>query len=162
MHAFLIGCHFWQQTQADLATLDGVIHELYAVISGPAGQKRDWDRFRALFSPGARLVATSVKEDGTLRRTPISPEDYIRLSGPYLEKNGFFEKEIARKVERWESLAQVFTTYESRHLAGDKDPFERGINSLQLTFDGKRWWVESLVWLGEGPKAKLTKEFLPQ
>jgi hypothetical protein len=33
------------------------------VISGPAG-KRNWDRFRSLFAPGARLIANGVRPTG--------------------------------------------------------------------------------------------------
>ena len=35
----------------DVATIDGVIGALYGAISGPQGEKRNWDRFRALFHP---------------------------------------------------------------------------------------------------------------
>src|SRR5688572_26940736 len=38
----------------DVATMDAIVAALYDVISGPAGQKRNWDRFRSLFVPGAR------------------------------------------------------------------------------------------------------------
>jgi hypothetical protein len=40
---------------ADVASIDAIITAAYDVISGPAGQKRDWDRERSLFIPGACL-----------------------------------------------------------------------------------------------------------
>ena len=39
---------------ADVASPDAIIAALYDVISGPAGQPRDWNRFRSLFAPGAK------------------------------------------------------------------------------------------------------------
>jgi len=40
---------------ADVASIDAILAALYDVISGPAGQTRNWDRMRSLFVPGARL-----------------------------------------------------------------------------------------------------------
>ena len=39
----------------DVTSIDAIITAAYAVISGPAGKKRDWDRERSLYYPGARL-----------------------------------------------------------------------------------------------------------
>jgi hypothetical protein len=33
---------------ADVASIDSIISALYDVISGPAGKKRDWDRFSGI------------------------------------------------------------------------------------------------------------------
>ena len=43
---------------ADVESIDAIIAALYDVISGPIGEKRDWDRFRSLFVPDARLIPT--------------------------------------------------------------------------------------------------------
>jgi integrase len=68
-------------------------------------------------------------------------EDYISSSGPFLEKNGFFETEIGRKTEQYGNIVHVFSTYESKRTLKDEKPCMRGINSFQLWYDGKRWWV---------------------
>ena len=47
---------------ADVASPDAILAAVYEVISGPAGQARDWDRFRSLYLPGARLVPTGPKK----------------------------------------------------------------------------------------------------
>ena len=44
---------------ADVESIDAIITAAYDVISGPAGKKRDWDRERSLFIPGARLIPTT-------------------------------------------------------------------------------------------------------
>src|SRR5438552_3869598 len=44
----------------DVASADAIVAALYDVISGPAGQKRNWDRFKSLFAPGARLIPTGL------------------------------------------------------------------------------------------------------
>ena len=143
---------------ADTKTLDSTVKALYEVISGAAGQERDWNRFRNLFAEGARLIPTYQR--GKLPRTTnLNAENYVTKAGPALLKDGFFESEIGRKVERYGPIAQVFSTYESKLKVGEK-PFERGINSIQLTFDGKRWWVQTVLWAGESTAGPIPKMFL--
>ena len=149
---------------ADVASPDAILAALYDVISGPAGQKRDWDRFRSLFTPGARLIPTGPRPgeagDGFGARV-LTAEDYITRASTYLETNGFFEKEIARRTERFGNILHAFSTYESRHKADDPAPFSRGINSIQLFYDGKRWWVVTIFWQAETPETPIPKEYLP-
>ena len=144
----------------DVASLDAIIAALYDVISGPAGQKRNWDRMRALFFPGARLIPAVYRRDSTPTLRTLSVEDYITRAGPGLETNGFFEKEIARRLERYGGVVHVFSTYESRRTLADPQPFARGINSIQLWFDGKRWWIVTIYWEGERPDNPIPPAYL--
>jgi len=129
---------------ADVASVDAIVKAAYDVISGPAGKKRDWDRERSLFIPGARLIPTTAKagqinSDGTITPQVLDVEGFIERSREFFAKAGFFEKEIARRTERFGHIAHVWSTYESRHQADDPEPFMRGINSIQLLNDGDRW-----------------------
>ena len=145
----------------DVATMDSIVAALYDVISGPAGQKRNWDRFRSLFVPGARLIPTGRNpQTGEIASRVRTPEEYITRSAPLLEQNGFFEREISRRTEQFGNIAHLFSTYESRHKAEDEKPFARGINSIQLMNDGKRWWVVTIFWQGEDDKTPLPAEYL--
>lgn len=140
----------------DGASIESLVAATYAVISGPAGQKRDWDRFRALFVEGAFMVPRAVGASGLRRATP---EDYIARSGPILERDGFFEIELARSVRRYGDVAQVFSTYEARQTPGDAQVLFRGINAFQLVHDGQRWRIASLVWQQEGAGLPIPKEY---
>ncbi len=144
---------------ADVTTMDSIIAALYDVISGPPG-KRDWDRFRSLFVPGARLIPTGVRPTGEVGSRVLTPDDYIQRSAPFLEKEGFFEREVSRRTEKFASIAHIFSTYESRHGRDDAKPFARGINSIQMMNDGKRWWIVTVFWQGEDPKNQLPAEYL--
>jgi hypothetical protein len=147
---------------ADVASPDAILAATYDVISGPAGQPRDWDRFRSLFVPGARLIpAVAKKAGGGYETRVITPDEYAQKADAYFQKNGFAEREIARKGERYGNIMQIFSTYESRHDGKDAQPFARGINSFQLFYDGARWWVVTIYWLEETPENPLPKEFLP-
>jgi hypothetical protein len=87
--------------QADVVSPDAIIAAAYDVISGPATQKRDWDRMRSLFYPGARLIRTAPKKEGGMGATSFSTQDYIDRASVYFEKNGFSEKEVGRHTEKW-------------------------------------------------------------
>ncbi|HYE55353.1 MAG TPA: hypothetical protein VD996_10930 [Chitinophagaceae bacterium] len=146
----------------DVSSIDGILAALYDVISGPAGQKRNWDRMRTLFIPEARLIPTGKRPDGTSGRRVLTVEDYISSSGPFLEKNGFFETEIGRKTEQFGGIVHVFSTYESRRAATDAKPFMRGINSIQLWNDGTRWWVVTVFWQNETPETPIPNAYIKQ
>jgi hypothetical protein len=144
---------------ADVSSIDAIIAAVYEVISGPAGKKRDWDRMRSLFVPGARLIPTGTRPTGESGARMLTVEDYVTNAGPYLEREGFFETEIARKTETFGNIAHAFSTYESRHKMEDQ-PFARGINSIQLMNDGKRWWIVTIFWQGEDEKNPLPDRYL--
>lgn len=145
---------------SDVASMESIVAALYDVISGPAGKKRDWDRMRSLFIPGARLIPTGKRQSGEVGSRVLTVEDYINASAKPLEEGGFFEKEIARRTENYGNIAHVFSTYESRRKSDDAKPFARGINSFQLMNDGKRWWIVTVFWQGEGPDNPLPDKYL--
>src|SRR5579883_1378305 len=119
------------QSSGSLDTPEALLQSLYKVISGPAGQKRDWDRMRSLFLPGAKMIgarrAADRSQPVTLRVMDV--EDYIRLSGPVLEQQGFYEYEVARQLDTYGIEAHAFSTYEIKHKMEDATPMTRGINS---------------------------------
>ena len=128
---------------ADLAGIDAAIKAVYAVISGPPGQKRDFDRMRSLFAPGAtlRVIAPKGIRGGSL-------EDYIKRNAEVLEKEGFTERELGRRVEVYGNLAQAWSSYDGATASGSFH--ERGINSLELVRVDGRWLVASILWQEEG------------
>jgi hypothetical protein len=146
---------------ADVASPDAILAACYDVISGPAGQKRDWERFRSLFLPGARLVPSGPQKDGGFFAQVVTPDEYAKFADAHFEKNSFVEKEISRRSERFGNIMHIFSTYASRHDAKDPEPFERGINSFQLFFDGSRWSIVTIYWEAETADNPIPKEFLP-
>src|SRR5947209_1282526 len=117
---------------SDVESIDAIITATYDVISGPAGKKRDWDRMRSLFFPGSRLIPTGPRQSGGYGSRVLTVEEYIERASAAFEKQGFYEREAARKVEMFGQIAHVFSTYESRHAPEDARAFQRGINSIQL------------------------------
>ena len=145
----------------DVATPEAIVAALYDVISGDKGVARDWDRFRSLFHPTARMMPSGVNREGVGVVRSVTPEEYIARSEPLLVGEGFHEREIARRSERFGHIVHVWSTYDSVHSLTDSQPFMRGINSIQLFHDGTRWWIVSVYWQAETPADPLPAEYLP-
>jgi hypothetical protein len=147
----------------DVASIDAIITAAYDGISGRAGEERDWDRERSLFYPGARLIPTAKDagtSDSNLEPQMLEVEDYIARARAYFGTTGFYEKEIARRTEQFGRIAHVWSTYESRHHPDDPEPFMRGVNSIQLFNDGKRWWIVTIYWQHESLEHPLPNKYL--
>ncbi len=146
---------------ADVASIDAIMKAVYDVISGDAGEPRDWDRFRSLFHKDGRLIPTGKNpQTNVFAARAMTPDDYVARNEPFFAKNGFHEREISRKVDQYGNIAQVFSTYHAFRSKTDKEPFLRGINSFQLVNDGKRWWVLTIFWQAETPDNPIPQQYL--
>jgi hypothetical protein len=152
---------------ADVDTIDHLMSALYGVISGPAGQPRNWDRFRSLFLPDGRMGVIRAATPATADKPAFAgdvvlftPDTYVQRDTPFFAKNGFYEHSIANRVEEFGNLATVWSTYKSRHEATDAHPFARGINALQLVHAQGRYWIASIIWDDERDGLKIPEKYL--
>ncbi|HEX3579329.1 MAG TPA: hypothetical protein VHY33_12265 [Thermoanaerobaculia bacterium] len=143
----------------DQLAIESTVLAVYNVISGPAGV-RDWDRFEAVFAPGARLISTKRK-DGTVTANVMTPQEYRTKASAYFNDHGFFERPSNNRIEIFGDIAHVFSTYESRHAASDDKPFARGINSFQLVRSGDDWKVLTIFWEEEDAAHPIPAQYLP-
>lgn len=146
----------------DVRSIDGILVAYYASTSGPAGQARDWARFKSLFLPEAHLIAARPNSADGSGATPfiMTVDNYIASNRTYFEKGGFFDSEVARRTERFGNIASVLSTYASRRIQNAPDPYSRGLNSFQLLFDGKRWWIAAVLWEFERADNPLPERYL--
>ena len=162
---FFISVTLAAQDKIDYSTkvssIDSTVATLYAVISGDKGEARDWNLFKHLFHKEAKLIPIG-KKDNKITVRYMSTEDYINTSGPWLIDNGFHEIEIQRETQTFGNFAHVFSTYESYKSKDDEKPLIRGINSIQLFNDGKRWWIINLHWKQETEKNPIPEIYLPK
>jgi len=143
----------------DVASLDGVMKAFYEVISGPAGQPRQWSRDRTLYIPDIRFVSMSLAKDGKPVAHTMSHQQFVDASDKGLLAGGFYETEIHRNTERFGNIAHIASTYESRWKA-DGPVIARGINSIEAFWDGKRWWIASAIWDEERPDNPIPAQYL--
>lgn len=146
---------------ADVVSIDGIVRAIYDVISGPAGG-RDWDRERSLFLPGALLVPARPLPEGGAVAEVLDVEGYIASRTPLFAAHDVWETEIARQVFVFGNIAHVLSSYELRRSspAGGELPTVRGVNSIQLFNDGKRWWIAAVIWDNERPGVALPENLL--
>ena len=130
---------------ADVQSVDAIIDAYYDVISGPAKQERDWDRFLSLFLPEARFL-TARPVGRRAATVGLSPDQFARFNQKYFEGSGYFETEIHRRVDAFGNIAHVLSTYEARHDRSEPEPYSRGVNSIQLLGNGRRWWIANIMW----------------
>lgn len=142
----------------DVATIDAVMRTFYEVISGPAGQPRDWRRDSSLYIPEVRFVSMS-EQNGRPVANVVNHAQFARQSDPMLLR-GFWEKEIHKVIRRFGNIAHVFSTYEYRS-AENGPVLGRGVNSVQLYWDGTRWWVTNVIWDDERANNPIPRDLLP-
>ncbi len=152
---------------ADVASIDAITTAVYESISGDAGVPRDWDRFRSLFAPGARLmpVASEHGEDGSRTSSvgSMSPDDFVMRTSDSFAQDGFYEVEIGSVTETYGDIAHRFSAYASFFTDDpDEEPFNRGINSFQYLYDGERWWILTIFWQHEPDAGPIPAEYLDE
>jgi len=130
----------------DVSTLDGIIDAYYDVVSGPAGEVPDRERDRTLHYPDALVGLAGTDQDGTPGLRTMTIDGYHDLTGGPRQQ-GFYETEIHRQTQRFGNVVHVWSTYVSS-TEPDAEPYAEGINSIQLFFDGQRWWITS--WIFDG------------
>ena len=145
---------------ADVASVDSIVKAFYDTISGPAGQPRQWGRDKTLYVPGVQFVSMS-EQNGKIAMSVSNHQQYVDRTNDSFVRDGFFEKEIHRVEKRFGNIVHVFSTYEFRAKA-DGPVLGRGVNSIQLVFDGSRWWIASGTWDEERPNNPIPAEFLPK
>jgi hypothetical protein len=143
----------------DVSTIDGIVKAFYETISGPKGSPRQWQRDKTLYITDVRFVGMD-EQDGKIRAGIMGHQQYVNATNEYFLNSGFTEHEINRVVRRFGNVAHVFSTYE--FSADDGKEKGRGINSIELFWDGTRWWISAASWDEERPNNPIPKEFLPK
>ena len=129
-----------QQTarRGDVATLDGIIHAYYEVVSGPAGESADLERDRTLHHAQAWIAVARVDSSGTPIVNVMTLDEYHGDNVP--RRRGFWEWETNRVTKVSGNMVHVWSSYASARTHGG-EPFARGVNSITLFHDGERWWI---------------------
>ena len=145
----------------DVSTIDGMIKAYYEIVSGPAGQPRQWDRDATLYIPNVRFVIISEDATGKATAESMTHQEFVDTSEASIGGKAFYEHEVHRITQRAGNIAHVFSTAE-RSSSPDGKVEGRGIDSLELFWDGKRWWITAAnLWDINTTKHPLPPEFLP-
>ena len=134
----------------DVNTIEGIVKASYETISGGVGVARQWGRDRTLFDPNSRSVAVGVNaKTGAVTTRGSTEQEFADEADASMVKDGFTERELKHVIKRFGNVATVLSSYEGTVASGKV--ITRGVNIFQLYFDGKRWWILSMVWDEERP-----------
>ena len=146
----------------DVSSIEAIVKASYETISGGAGVRRQWGRDESLFDPNVRFVAVERDpKSGAIVAMITTHEEFVDGTDASLVKDGFTERELGQKIERYGNVATVLSSYEGKNASTGK-VVTRGVNIFQLYFDGKRWWILSMVWDQETPANPIPPELLPK
>jgi hypothetical protein len=142
----------------DTSSVDAVLKALYESITFAEGKEPDLSRFRSFFA--AEALCIRINKDRSVDRMTV--DSFIlsfreRINSGVLKS--FHESEIARKTQRFGQMAHVFSTYQKGLNVSDPAKMIRGINSIQLFYDGGRWRIGSLMWMDERPEMPIPAEY---
>lgn len=145
----------------DVSSIEGIVKASYETISGGVGVARQWGRDRTLFAPSVRYISISKDKTRTVKVRTSDYQEYLNESDDFLVRQGFTEEELGRKIERFGNVATVLSSYEGRVQSTGK-VVTRGVNIFSLYYDGKRWWIQTMLWDEEGPGNPIPAELLPK
>jgi len=142
----------------DVSSPESILNAAYDLISGRADEPRDWERFRSLHAPGARLIRVN-RSGSEIAVEVFDVDSYERSRTPILAAADFHEREVGRRIERFQDMAHIWSAYEARR-SPDGAPLLRGINSLQLVHRDARWWIVTAMWQNAQPDMPVQEELL--
>ena len=144
----------------DVSSIENIVRASYETISGGVGVPRQWGRDRTLYDPNARFIAIEYK-NGAIVPEGSNEQEFADAGDEFMVKQGFTERELAHQTHRFGNVATVLSSYEGKAASTGK-VVTRGVNIFQLYFDGKRWWILSIVWDEEQPDNPIPADLLPK
>lgn len=122
-----------------------VVHELYDMVTFPAGTIPDWDEFRTLFLPGAVVVLRSSRTASSVFDLEGFIGDWLRfIEGSNIEETGFTERIIRTHETVFGDIAHVWVLYEAEIPGWDRPP-QAGVDSFQLVRRPDGWKIASIT-----------------
>ena len=144
---------------ADAATVESIVAAYYSAMSHAPGKAPDFERLRGIvLYVGMIVPPKTAAENFSVSDVDALADRYEKGKEP--TATGLLEREVARRIDCFGTVCHVFSTYEARHTEADAKPFERGIRSMQILRDGKRWWIASVTWDVERPDNPIPAQYL--
>ena len=149
---------------SDVESPEAIVLAAYDAIARAPGQPFDWDRFRSLFLPDARLIPNTEQRQGSF--DVLTTEGFIEWIQAFTpppgtaNDRGFQEEQIAAEIVHYGDVAHVFSTYQ-KHFWESDEILGRGINSFQLVHNDGRWWIAGIAWDEENGGGPIPAEYMP-
>lgn len=150
---------------ADAVSPDAIVAALYASVTHLPDAAPDFERMRGIFLPVGMLIPPKRPNEDIFTTLDVDQfadrfKKSVSTRKDKGEPAGFNERELSRRTDCFGNVCQIFSTYESKYAASDEKPFQRGINSIQIVKDARRWWIASVIWDVERPDNLIPAQYL--
>ena len=141
-------------------TAEGVVSEIYKLVSFEKGTTPDWEKVKSLFIDDAVIVLRTSRDSMTVLSKQGFVDLFIHDIEKYqLDEKGFKETVISTKTTVFGNIAHCFTVYEVSVLDGSMPPM-RGVDSFQLMEKNGRWYIVAITNEIPRPDNPIPEEFL--
>ncbi|BDX06159.1 hypothetical protein [Planctobacterium marinum] len=137
-------CFSQASAAAQFPTPESALVALWNGMSHEPGKASDIESLSALFHPEAKIFGVSSAK-GKPELLASDKSEFISLLSEANEQ-GFFECEIARKVDVYDRFASAYSVVESRFMQSEIAPQFTGVNSIQLFKGNDGWQIISLCY----------------
>ena len=128
-----------------LKTAEGLVRELYELVTFDRGSTPDWNRVRSLFLTEAVVVLRTSREASTVFSVDGFIADFVRfIEQSDVEQTGFKESVVRTNSLVFRDVAHVLVLYEASIPGSERAP-QQGIDSFQLIQKDGRWWIVSIT-----------------
>lgn len=128
-----------------LATADGVVRELYDLITFEAGTTPDWDAVRSLFIDEAVIVLRTGRDANTVFSVETWIQDFVTfIERSEVEKTGFTEAITRTSATEFGDIANVWVLYEAS-IPGSQRPPQQGVDNFSLVLRDGRWLIAAIT-----------------
>ncbi|SCZ00860.1 nuclear transport factor 2 family protein [Alkaliphilus peptidifermentans] len=123
------------------------IDKFYKIISGSAGERRNWNEFKSLFfSEDSSLASMKYNADKECITKGMDVESYIVGLCDFLKSNDFYEYGFNYEIKVIGSIASVYSEYAAKRKKEDSNIIKSGVNLVQLIHNGHEWKIHSMLW----------------
>jgi hypothetical protein len=90
----------------------------------------------------------------------LTPDEYADRSDAVTVSSGFYDRDIANRIEGFGVMTHVYAAYESSSHLDDAKPMARGIKSFELLHGTNRGYIVQMDWDSERPDNLIPKSYL--
>jgi hypothetical protein len=132
-------------SQEEDSSAEGVVRELYDIVTFPAETTPDWDQLRSLFLPEAVVVLRTSREETSVFSLEGFVQDWLRfIEGSNVRETGFTERIIRTHSTVFGDIAHIWVLYEAE-IPGWGRPPQAGVDSFQLVRREGSWRIASIT-----------------
>jgi len=143
-----LGLSAEQQAAAEakpFRTAEGVVRELYRLVTVKAGANPDWEKVRSLFLKNAVIALRTSPDNATVFSVQGFVDDFVAFNErAQVKETGFSERVVRLKATVSGDIAHVLVLYEAS-IPGSPRPPQRGVDSFQLIREDGRWWIVAVT-----------------